>query len=200
MAPRSWPGRLRSPAEPGDRGHSRCCYCFCGFSESSSHCHPGCSRGSSGCYLRSLPLWRPQPRTGGARGPRCWCREPGGPPAARRRRARGGGRGAGPPCASRCGRRAAGLKTQGGGPTARRARPRLPPASAWSPPSSGSAAAGAGWGRASGEELPAPAAAGNPQPAPLAASAGAQRRLLAARGIAWRVPERSAFPCTCCPS
>lgn len=36
----------------------------------------------------------------------------------------------------------------GRGPTARRARPRLPPASAWSPPSSGSAAAGAGWGRA----------------------------------------------------
>jgi|UPI00000EADB1 hypothetical protein len=30
-----------------------------------------------------------------------------GPPAARRRRARGGGRGAGPPCAARCGRRAA---------------------------------------------------------------------------------------------
>lgn len=55
MAPRSWPGRLRSPAEPGDRGHSHCCYCFCGFSERSSHCHPGCSRGSSGCYSGRCP-------------------------------------------------------------------------------------------------------------------------------------------------
>lgn len=97
--------RLRSPAEPGDRSHLCCC---CGFSGRSSHGYPGCSGGSGGCYSGRYPCGgysqeprRPGGRATGADSPAV------GPPAARRRRARGGGRGAGPPCAARCGRRAA---------------------------------------------------------------------------------------------
>lgn len=100
--------------------------------------------------LQSLPLRRPQPGARGAQGAALLV------PRAQRsvplQRGGGGRAGAaearGLPAPHGAGGGQPGVRTQGRGPTARRARPRLPPASARSPRSPASAAAGAGWGRA----------------------------------------------------